>query len=93
MSEFVPTHESIGGVKVQVTKHPVPDVQAYDIKMPGTGTCGFVLNGCEFAALFAPLPKPAIVKIPLALAKELMALNAVRGDLYEALDKAVHAEA
>ena len=95
MSDFVSTHRT-RPVEVMVKDGIRPGdgdcVRAW-WKISGDQTACCLFSGPGFDALFELIPRPAVVKIPLDLAKALMMLDCVRGDLYLALERAVHAEA
>lgn len=71
MSNFVPTHVSIGGVKARLNKDGWYSLEGLSY----VGNCGVSCSEKEAALLFKPLPKPVMVEIPLDAAKEIARMD------------------
>jgi len=68
MSEFVATHESIGGVKVRATDQG----DGYQKVQTDDSGQSALFNDREFALLFKPIPKPVIVTLTIDDASQLL---------------------
>jgi len=66
MSDFKPTHRSIGGVIAYAYQH-VPPI--WRVSLEGQGPLGVVCDPGEFTRLFEPIP--VMVSIPLDVAVQL----------------------
>ena len=85
MSDFEPTHESIGGVKAYVTR----EGSGFWAQLDGQRLPGVGLERAELAALFEPIRPPPMVTIELTEAREMLSLLQTQGMTWDKLRAAI----
>jgi hypothetical protein len=71
MSDWNPTHRTRPGVEVIATKEAGSLCMRAYWNIEGDQRTDGLFTGMGFAALFEPIPKPSIVKIPLEVARRI----------------------
>lgn len=86
MSNFEATHVSIGGVEAEIV---IDSSGQRAHVLLADSESHFSCNADKIHLLFVPIKPPKMVTIPLAVAKDLLQLNAVMGHNFRVLDAAI----